>query len=195
MAAASNPVFTAETFADHLAALRERVEQRRGAIEARPLEKRVTFEATPEASRLFWESVQIATKHSDSPDDQPLATACERALSRLGKDWLDAARCGDAAAVRAYIEEGFPIWYRDRRTGENALHAAAGSQARTILRVLLPRWAGFLTRDRQGRLASELAYLYGEDPAMARLLGSKERKEGEATSTLVRRRIYADRAD
>lgn len=191
MAAASNPVFTTETFADHLAAFRERVEQRRDAIKARPLEKRVTFEATPEASRLFWESVQIATKHSD----QPLATACERALSRLGKDWLDAARCGDAAAVRAYIEEGFPIWYRDRRTGEHALHAAAGSQARVILRVLLPRWVGFLVRDRQGRLASELAYLYGEDPAMARLLGGKERKEGESTSTLVRRRIYADRTD
>ena len=195
MAAESNPVFTAETFADHLAALRERVEQRRRVIEARPLEKHVTFEATPEASRLFWEGVQIATKHSDPPLDQPLAAACERALSRLGKDWLDAARCGDAAAVRAYIEEGFPIWYRDRRTGETALHAAAGSQARIILRALLPRWVGFLVRDRQGRLASELAYLYGEDPAMARLLGSKERKEGESTSTAVRRRIYADRAD
>jgi len=195
MAAELNPVFTAETFADHLAALRERVERRRRVIEARPLEKRVTIEATPEASRQFWEGVQIATTHSDPPLDPHLAAACERALSRLGKDWLDAARCGDAAAVRAYIEEGFPIWYRDRRTGENALHAAAGSQARTILRLLLPRWAGFLVRDRQGRLASELAYLYGEDPAMARLLGSKERKEGESTSTVVRRRIYADRAD
>ena len=194
MAAASNPVITAETFADHLAALRERVEQRRAAIAARPPEKRVTFEATPEASRQFWEAVQTATRHFDPPGDQPLAAACERALSRLGKDWLDAARCGDAAAVRAYIEEGFPIWYRDKRTGENALHAAAGSQARIVLRVLLPRWVGFLTRDRQGRLASELAYLYGEDPAMARLLGSKERKEGESTNTVVRRRIYASPA-
>ncbi len=195
MAAASNPVFTAETFADHLAKLRERVEQRRRVIKARPPEKRVTFEATPEASKQFWESVQIVTQHSDPPLDPALAAVCERALSRLGKDWLEAARCGDAAAVRAYVEEGFPIWYRDRRTGENALHAAAGSQARTILRVLLPRWVGYLARDRQGRLASELAYLYGEDPAMARLLGSKERKEGESTSTVVRRRVYAYRAD
>jgi hypothetical protein len=195
MSAASNPVFTAETIADHLAALRERVEQRRRGIEARPLEKRVRFEATPEVSRQFWEGVQIATTHSDPLVDRPLAAAGERALSRLGKDWLDAARCGDAAAVHAYIEEGFPILYRDKRTGENALHVAAGSQARTILRVLLPRWEGFLVRDRQGRLASELAYLYGEDPAMARLLGSKERKEGESTSTVVRRRIYADRVE
>jgi len=193
--AASDPVFTAETFADHLAKFRERVKQRRRVIEARPPQKRVTFEATPEASRQFWEGVQTATRHADTPVDQALAAVCERALSRLGKDWLDAVRCGDAAAVRAYIEEGFPIGYRDRRTGENALHAAAGSQARTILRVLLPRWAGFLVRDRQGRLASELAYLYGEDPAMARLLGTKERKEGESTSTVVRRRIYADRAE
>jgi hypothetical protein len=30
---------------------------------------------------------------------------------------------------------------------------------------------------------------------MARLLGSKDRKEGESTSTVVRRRIYAYRAE
>ena len=49
-------------------------------------------------------------------------------------------------------------------------------------------------RDRRGRLASELAYLYGEDPAMARLLGSKERKDAIATGRDVRRRVYAYRA-
>lgn len=198
MAAAPNLVFSAETFPDHLEAFRERVEQRRRAIEARPSEERLTKSAVylgvQEPSKQFWEGMQAAALHWHAPIDPTLAAACERAMSRLGRDWLDSARCGDTATMRAYIEEGFPVTYKDERTGENALHIAAGSQARPVLRLLLPLWEGYTVRDRQGRLASELAYLYGEDAAMARLLGSKERKEAAATGGIARRRIYAYRA-
>jgi hypothetical protein len=37
----------------------------------------------------------------------------------------------------------------------------------------------FLLRHKGGRLTSELAYLFGHDPAAARLLGTKERKQAE----------------
>jgi hypothetical protein len=68
------------------------------------------------------------------------------------------------------------------------MHVAAGSQGRSVLRFLLPLWEGFTVRDRQQRLASELAYLYGEDVAMARLLGRKERQEAAQTASIIRRR-------
>jgi hypothetical protein len=191
---AAAPVFTAENLADHLAAFIERVEVRRRVIDAREPEKRFTLAPVPEASRQFWQGMEAARSVWPAPVDEKLAAACERALARLGRAWLDAARQGDAATLRAYLEEGFPIFYQDRRNGETALHAAAGSQARPALRVLVPRWPDFLMRDRRGRLASELAYLYGEDPAMARFLGSKERKDAIATGRDVRRRIYAYRA-
>ena len=45
-----------------------------------------------------------------------------------------------------------------------------------------------LLRDKGGRLASELAYLFGQDPAAARLLGSKERKQAEAQGIKLTRR-------
>jgi hypothetical protein len=60
--------------------------------------------------------------------------------------------------------------------------------------VLVQHWPDFLIRDRRGRLASELAYLYGEDPAMAHLLGIKERKDAKETGRHAVRRVYAYRA-
>jgi hypothetical protein len=57
------------------------------------------------------------------------------------------------------------------------------------MRVLLAhKDCDFLVRDKQGRLPSEMAYLYGRDPALARLLGNKERKQAaEKRIDLARR--------
>jgi hypothetical protein len=184
---------TAETFARHLAAFRERVVQKRRAIESNPPSKPLTttdvFLAAQEPiQRQFWDVMRAAARHEYEPIDPALAAMCERARARLGRDYLDAARCADIATMRAYIEEGFPATYQDKRTGETAMHVAAGSQGRSVLRFLLPLWEGFTVRDRQQRLASELAYLYGEDVAMARLLGRKERQEAAQTASIIRRR-------
>lgn len=189
---AGGDAITAENFAEHLAALRERVEQRRRAIEANPPANALTiggvFQGVPEPGKKFWEVMRAARRHEYEPIDPNLVVMCERAMARLGREYLDAARCGDTATLRAYIEEGLPASYQDKKTGENALHIAAGSQARHVLRLLLPVWEGYTVRDRQGRLSSELAYLYGEDLPMARLLGIKERKEAAQTASILRRR-------
>ena len=69
---------------------------------------------------------------------------------------------------------------------EESPHAA---KARRVLRVLLDcGLCNFLLRDKGGRLASELAYLFGHDPAAARLLGIKESKQAEAEGTKLTRR-------
>ena len=185
--------FTRENFADYLAAFRARVEQRRKAINKRASKKDSALRAVSEASKEFWEEVSNVrgllmlrkafrrlSRPRDIDDENALIEACDRAMNNLGRDWIESARRGNVAAVRAWLEEGFPITYQDRLTGETALHAAAGSQARSVVRLLLPLWPDFLIRDGQGRLASELAYLYGEDPALSRLLAIKEQKQHDA---------------
>lgn len=185
--------FTRHNFADYLAAFRARVEQRRKTINKRTPKKDSALRAVSEASKEFWEGLsevrerfmlrrafQGISRRRDIDDEDALIDATHRAMNRLGREWFESARRGNVAAVRAWLEEGFPIDYRDRLTGETALHAAAGSQARSVVRLLLPLWPDFLIRDGQGRLPSELAYLYGEDPALSRLLAIKELKQHEA---------------
>jgi hypothetical protein len=206
------PVFTADNLTDHAAAYRARIEQRRIAIESRPREKRFALAEPPPESKEFVKAmlasaslVETHIRDYNLPnifrrpsieltaEEEVLARAFQRVLFRLGREYIEAARDGDSDLVRAFMEEGFPIEWSERRTSETALHAAAGSRARPAIRLLVQHWPDFLVRDRQGRLASELAYLYGEDPAMAHLLGIKERKDAIATGRDVRRRIYTYR--
>lgn len=107
----------------------------------------------------------------------------------LGAAFLKAAEKGNSDKISAILDHGFPVNYQDPRTGQAALHIAVACQARDALRVLLKTGeCDFLLRDKQGRLASEMAYLYGEDAAVARFLGIKERKQAErAGITLTRR--------
>lgn len=107
-------------------------------------------------------------------------------LIRLGRQFLRTAETGDAWGLKMYIDEGFPATWQDLKTGETALHITAACQARNALRVLLKSNAcDFLIRDNQGRLPSEMAYLYANDPAVARLLGNKERKQAENTGVVL----------
>ncbi|HYK79322.1 MAG TPA: ankyrin repeat domain-containing protein, partial [Micropepsaceae bacterium] len=113
----------------------------------------------------------------------------DKDMNRLGREFLKAAERGNAPVVGAYIEEGFPVNYQDRQTQETALHISAGTRARKVLRVLLDcGLCNFLLRDKGGRLASELAYLFGHDPAAARLLGIKEIKQAEMQGIKLARR-------
>jgi len=93
---------------------------------------------------------------------------------RQGERLLDAARDAGPESLQSPIAEGAPINYPDPRNGATALHYIAAQGARPALRVLLK--AGkldFLAADDEGRLAAELAGLYGNDLPMERFLRAK----------------------
>jgi hypothetical protein len=113
----------------------------------------------------------------------------DRVMNAIGREFLQAAERGNPQMVGAFIEEGFPANWQDPRTGQTALHVTAATKARRALRVLIGSGrCDFLLRDRQGRFASELAYLYGEDPAVTRWLRVHERRQGEARGITLTRR-------
>lgn len=102
---------------------------------------------------------------------------------------MRACERGSPETLKIFIEAGMDVNYQDPLTGQTALHIASAAQARAVIRVLLiVDRCDFLIRDNKGRLPSELAYLYGRDPALARLLGSKERKQAEAQGIKLTRR-------
>jgi hypothetical protein len=168
--------------------LRARIEERRKAAwQPEPGE-------TVHERRMHWELVaeRRTTKIAEGEfiEDELLPQLRDdRDMNRLGREFLKAVERGNAPAVGAYIEEGFPVNYQDRRTEEAALHISAAVKARKVLGVLLDcGLCNFLLRDKGGRLASELAYLFGQDPAAARLLATKERKQAEAQGIKLTRR-------
>jgi len=179
---------TAEGLALAVTQLRERIEERRKAAwQPEP-------GATVRERRMHWEQVaaqrSAKIKEGEYIEDELLPKLRDdKDMNRLGREFLKAVERGNAPAVGAYIEEGFPANYQDRQTQETALHVSAGTRARKVLRVLLDcGLCNFLLRDKGGRLASELAYLFGHDPAAARLLGTKERKQAEAQGITLTRR-------
>lgn len=110
-------------------------------------------------------------------------------MAALRADYYKAIDHGNPQKLQDVLAKGFPVNFCNPHTGETALHRLAASGARAAIRVLLAHEdCNFLIRDNQGRLPSELAYLYGRDPALARLLGNKERKQGEAQGIKVTRR-------
>lgn len=179
---------TAEGIALAVAQLRARIERRRQS--GWPHE---AGESEQEA-RKHWRAV--AQQHAQKVEageyigDELLPQLrADRTLNNLGREFLHAAERGNAPMVGAYIEEGFPANFQDRLTLETALHISAAVRARSVLRVLLDcGLCNFLLRDKGGRLASELAYLFGQDPAVARLLGIKEVRQAEAQGITLTRR-------
>jgi len=182
------PTAAAEAIALTVARLRARIERRRQA--GWPHEAG----ETEREARKHWRAV--AAQHEqkieagDYIGDELLPRLRgDRTMNNLGREFLQAAERGNAPMVGAYIEEGFPANFQDRLTLETALHVSAAARARRVLRVLLDcGLCNFLLRDKGGRLASELAYLFGHDPAAARLLGIKERKQAEAQGIKLTRR-------
>ena len=111
-------------------------------------------------------------------------------LVGLCNAFLKNASRGDDFLIKIYFKEGFPVNWQDPETGETALHIVAACKARDTLRVIInDKSCNFLLRDAKGRLPSEMAYLYGEDPAVARLLGNKERKQAEEQGVIITYRI------
>ncbi len=87
------------------------------------------------------------------------------------------------------IEEGFPVNWQDARTGQSALHVGAAAKARRALVILAESGrCDFLLRDKEGRFASEMAFLFGDDPAAARWLRIHERRQAAERGIMLTRK-------
>ncbi len=115
------PEFTVDNLADHAVAYRARIEQRRVLIESRPREKLfVLTEPPPESKEFVNAMVGLASVvqnyisddagryrapiHQLNSAEDVLARAYQRALIRLGREYIDAARDGDGDILRAFME-------------------------------------------------------------------------------------------
>jgi ankyrin repeat protein len=110
-------------------------------------------------------------------------------MNALGREFLHIARRGILRMLTGFIEEGFPVNWQDARNGQSALHVASAAKARKALLVLAESGrCDFLLRDKEGRLASEMAFLFGDDPAAARWLRIHERRQAAAKGITLTRR-------
>jgi hypothetical protein len=179
---------TSEEIALVVAQLRARIDQRRQASwlpepDDAARERRAHWQRVAEQHKRKVQAGEYIT------DAMLLQIREDKTTNVIGRQFLTAAERGNAPMVGAFIEEGFPVNYQDRLTLETALHISAAARARSVLRVLLAcELCNFLLRDKGGRLASELAYLFGQDLAAARLLGIKERIQAEAQGIKLTRR-------
>ena len=113
----------------------------------------------------------------------------EERMQDIEDQFIAACKRGNPETVKIFIEYGIDVNARHPLTGASALHLAAATKARAIIRLLLATdQCDYLQRDHEGRLASEYAFLFGYDPALARLLGNKERKQAEAQGVKLTRR-------
>lgn len=116
-------------------------------------------------------------------------SALMKAMKALVPDYYKAIDRGNPCKLKKILDKGFPLNLLNPVTGGTALHSLAAGGARPAIRLLLTyENIDFLIRDKKGRLPSEMAYLYGHDPALARLLGIKERKQAEAKGIKLTRR-------
>jgi hypothetical protein len=102
-------------------------------------------------------------------------------MEQLVREFIRAAENGDEENLGHLIDQGVPVNFKDPLTGATALHYIAAYNARPAFRVLIKsKDLDYLVRDKRGRLASELAFAGGDDPAMGRLLRMKESKQAAA---------------
>ena len=97
---------------------------------------------------------------------------------RFKKRLIDAVKAADTSSVKFTVEEtDVNINYQDE-DGMTALHDAAAYDALPCLRILVNSGkCNYLLRDKKGRSASELAFEYGKDYAVGRLLIMKEAQQ------------------
>ena len=170
------------------ALLRERVEKRRaGSWQPEPAD-------TARERKARWQ--QFAPDYAQKlesgeyiADDLLLQLAADKTMNALGREFLHIARRGNLRMLTGFIEEGFPVNWQDARNGQSALHVASAAKARKALLVLAESGrCDFLLRDKEGRLASEMAFLFGDDPAAARWLRIHERRQAAAKGITLTRR-------
>lgn len=183
-----------ERIAERMAWLRTHIEQQHR--EAFPLSRgEIATTGLDDSIRRRWRAIVDARKPHQNERMKILGMLAAEGSARdeltieLAEEFLQVAERGNAGKLRAFIEEGFPVNFQDPETEESALHIVAACQARKALRVILQSGEyDFLLRDKRGRLPSEIAYLYGNDPAVARLLGIRERKQADEQGIELTRR-------
>ena len=93
------------------------------------------------------------------------------------RDIMNAVKAGDAVAVRDAIHNRADANVQDEE-GMTPLHYAAAYNTRPCIRELIKIGnLNYLIRDKKGRYASELAFEYGKDYAVGRLLAKKEAEQ------------------
>ncbi|MAT94102.1 MAG: hypothetical protein CME59_16090 [Halioglobus sp.] len=114
-------------------------------------------------------------------DENAMAFEVEALLGMIKK--------GRVSSFEAYADQGFSMNCQSARSGFTPLHMAALVGAREITRRLVKmKDLDYLARDYKGRLASQLAFVHAHDPAVARLLRKKERRQADTMGIKVTRR-------
>lgn len=150
-----------------------------GALD--PLEKMFSSELRRKADQLDEKNRQMYFNEIDR--------IIEEEFLPMSNEFIEAVEHGNAEKVKAILEAGFPVNFQEPATGQTALHIAAASQAREVVRILLETGqCDLLLRDNRGRLASEMAGVFGEDTAMAEDLRRRERAQGKEQGVKVTRR-------
>ena len=190
----------AERIAERMAVLRARIaENRSKAISKGADGKLLQLPDTPRLRRRKWTEIASALQADQDVSERVNALLADDAadktaqMAALGAEFLYAAETGNANRIYAFLQEGFPSGFQDTESGQSALHITAACRARNALRILLRAPdIDYLIRDNQGRLASEMAFIYGHDPALARLLRIKERKQAMHEGIAIARRPKPD---
>lgn len=152
------------------------------------LQTQIDSAQSPDKNRIadFHKVLRARIAAAKAEPEEPIRAGI---LAVLGTEFMRAAARGNPGTIQVFVDAGMDVNVQDSATGQTPLHVAAASQARDACRVLIASGhCDFLLRDKQGRLTSEMAYLYGRDPALARLLGIKERKQAAAQGISLTRR-------
>lgn len=101
-------------------------------------------------------------------------------LEKLGRPFFNAVKMGNEKKTRSLLDAGVPVNCTEPSTRFTALHYAASRRAHALVEMLLARdGIDHLQRDGFGRLASELAGRFGENPELAERLRMLEARQAQ----------------
>ncbi len=126
-------------------------------------------ESSPSEGYRFVQSESLKIENSKIESD---------VMSDLGIQLIEAAKepFDNGQEVKRLLDQGAPVNYRDKLTRATALHYAAGyNDVATVNIIMTHPGVEYLIRDRQGRLASELAEAV--NPELAQLIIDKEAEQ------------------
>lgn len=107
----------------------------------------------------------------------------------LLEDYYKVLDTGDYELLDSLFKRGFPINFISPFTGSPTIHALASTCSRKALEVLFAQpGVDYLIRDRVGRLASECAFVLGDDVELAEILSAKEKEQADRNGVRLKRR-------